>query len=99
MLPCGQVSTAANRPSAERSRGTSGVPAQLLIALGWVTLRLLWLVVSSIALLTVYWLARSANEGTHPAWLWLLALGLTVGLPLLIAVWKHYETPKKIKMA
>jgi len=75
------------------------VPALLLIALGWVTLSLLSLVVSSIALLTVYSLARSANEGTHPAWLWLLALGLTVGLPLLIAVWKHYETPKKIKMA
>ncbi|HLT36747.1 MAG TPA: retropepsin-like aspartic protease [Enhygromyxa sp.] len=93
------MSTAANRPSAERSRGTSDVPALLLIALGWVTLSLLSLVVSSIALLTVYSLARSANEGTHPAWLWLLALGLTVGLPLLIAVWKHYETPKKIKMA
>lgn len=71
----------------------------LLIALGWVTLSLLSLVVSSIAALTVYSLARSANDGTHPIWLWLLALVLTIGLPLVIAAWKHYRTPEKIKMA
>lgn len=87
----------ANRPSAERSRGTSDVPATLLIALGWVTLSLLSLAISLIALLTVYSLARAANEGTHAVWLWLLALALTVGLPLLIAAWKHSQTPKKIK--
>lgn len=69
----------------------------LLIALGWTTLSLLSLVISSIALLTVYSLARSANPGTHPAWLWLFGFALTIGLPLLIATWKHHQTPNKIK--
>ncbi|MFO7565344.1 MAG: retropepsin-like aspartic protease [Enhygromyxa sp.] len=69
----------------------------LLIALGWVTLSLLSLVISSIALLTVYSLARSANQGAHPAGLWMLGLALTVGLPLVIAAWKHHREPGKIK--
>jgi hypothetical protein len=69
----------------------------LLIALGWVTLGLLSLVISVIALLTVYSLARTANEGTHAIWLWLLAIALTIALPLLLAAWKHHQAPEKIK--
>ncbi len=75
------------------------MPATLLIALGWVMLSLLSLVVSVIALLTVYSLARSANQGTHAGWLWLLGLALTVGLPFVSAAWKHHDEPKKIKTA
>jgi clan AA aspartic protease (TIGR02281 family) len=75
------------------------VPATVLIALGWVMLSLLSLVISVITLLTVYSLARSANDGTHAIWSWLLALALTLGLPFLIAAWKHHEAPKKLRAA
>jgi hypothetical protein len=91
-----QVSTA-NRPSTERSRGSSDLSATLLIALGWVTLGLLSLTISVIALLTMYSLARSANQGAHAVWLWLLAIVLTIGFPLLVAAWKHGDAPKKIR--
>src|SRR5690606_2109218 len=30
-------------------------------------------------------------------WLWLLASGLCLGLPFLLAAWKHQQNPKKIK--
>lgn len=69
----------------------------LLIILGWLTLGLLSLAISLIALLTTYSLARSANPGTHAVWLWLVAIALTIGLPLLLAAWKHSQTPNKIK--
>ena len=69
----------------------------VLIVLGWVMLSLLSLAISSIAGLTVYSLARSANPATHPVWLWLLAIALCLGLPFLLAAWKHQRTPKKIK--
>ncbi len=73
------------------------MPVTLLIALGWVMLGLLSLLISFVALLTVYSLARSANQGTHAAWLWLLGVALTLGLPFVIAAWKHQRTPKKIR--
>jgi clan AA aspartic protease (TIGR02281 family) len=88
------VSEPSPRPTA------SGVPSTLhaiTVALGWVMLSLLSILVSAVALVTVFSLAHSANEGTHPAWLWVLAIGLTFGLPFLIAAWKHHEEPKKIK--
>ncbi|MCA9687070.1 MAG: hypothetical protein KC457_33195, partial [Myxococcales bacterium] len=47
----------------------------VLVALGWVMSSLLSLVVSTIALLTVFSLARAANGDAHVAWHWLLALG------------------------
>lgn len=71
----------------------------ILLALGWVMLSLISLVVSVVALITVFSLARSANEGTHVVWLWLLAVALTFGLPFVIAAWKHHDQPKQIKSA
>ncbi|MCA9699176.1 MAG: retroviral-like aspartic protease family protein [Myxococcales bacterium] len=69
----------------------------VLVALGWVMSSLLSLVVSTIALLTVFSLARAANADAHVAWHWLLALGLTFGLPFVIAAWKYLDQPKKIR--
>jgi clan AA aspartic protease (TIGR02281 family) len=68
-----------------------------LIALGWVMLSLLSILVSAVALVTVFSLARSANPRTHAAWLWLLAFGVTFGLPFMVAAWKHYELPRKVR--
>ena len=73
------------------------MPATLLIALGWVMLSLLSLVITMVTALTIYSLARSANEATHAVWLGLLALALTVGLPFLVAAWKHHHQPKRIR--
>lgn len=70
-----------------------------MVALGWVMLSLLSILVSAVALVTVFSLARSANPNTHSAWLWLLAIGLTFGLPFAIAAWKHHETPRKVREA
>lgn len=69
----------------------------VLIALGWVMLSLLSILVSAVALVTVFSLARSANPRTHAAWLWLLAFGVTFGLPFMVAAWKHYELPRKVR--
>ncbi|PRQ04079.1 hypothetical protein ENSA5_11270 [Enhygromyxa salina] len=68
-----------------------------MVALGWVVLSLLSVAVTVVALVTAFSLAHSANEGTHPAWLWLLAIALTFGLPFVIAAWKHHDRPKRIK--
>ncbi|MFV8751947.1 retropepsin-like aspartic protease family protein [Nannocystaceae bacterium ST9] len=69
----------------------------VLTALGWVLLSLLSLTVGLIALLTSFSLARAANEDAHLAWMWLLALGLTFGLPFVIAAWRHHDEPRKIR--
>jgi hypothetical protein len=69
----------------------------VMIALGWVMLSLLSILVSAVALVTVFSLARSANPTTHAAWLWLLAVGVTFGLPFMIAAWKHHELPRKVR--
>ncbi|WP_106093674.1 retropepsin-like aspartic protease family protein [Enhygromyxa salina] len=71
----------------------------VVAGLGWVLLGLISLVVTVVTLLTVFSLARSANEDWHPTWGWLLALALTLGLPLALAAWKHHEQPKHIKLA
>lgn len=62
-------------------------------------LALLSLVISSIAALTSYSLARSANEQAHSAWLWLFAIALSVGAPLLLAAWKHSRSARKRRLA
>jgi len=67
------------------------------IALGWVIASLASIFVSFVAVLTVFSLARSANEDAHAAWLWLLAIGLTLGIPVAIATWKHFEQPRSIR--
>jgi len=72
-------------------------PATLLIVFGWVMLSLLSLVISSVAMLTVFALARSANDHAHSAWLWVFAIVLSLGLPLLIAAWKHHACAKRIR--
>ena len=69
----------------------------VLIALGWVLLSLLSLTVGLIALLTSFSLAHAANEDAHLAWMWVLALGLTFGLPFVIAAWRHHDEPRKIR--
>jgi hypothetical protein len=70
-----------------------------MVALGWVMLSLLSILVSAVALVTVFSLAHSANPSTHSGWLWLLAVVLTFGLPFVIAAWKHHEVPRKIREA
>lgn len=70
-----------------------------MAALGWVMLSLLSIVVSGVALVTVFSLAHNTNADTHPGWLWLMAVVLTFGLPFVIAAWKHHEAPRKIKEA
>lgn len=76
----------------------SDVSATLLIVIGWVMLSLLSLAITVVAALTLYSLARSANQATHAAWLWLLAIALTLGLPFLLAAWKHHAAPKQIRV-
>lgn len=69
----------------------------MFAALGWVLLSLLSLTIGLIALLTSFSLARAANHDAHVVWMWVLALGLTFGLPFVIAAWGHHAEPRKIK--
>jgi hypothetical protein len=62
-------------------------------------LSLVSIVVTAVALITVFSLSRSANAGAHPAPLWLLAIVVTFLLPFAIAAWKHVDQPKRIKAA
>ena len=77
--------------------GVQSTIRSVTVGLGWVMLSLVSLIVSVVALITVFSLAHSANEGTHPAWLWLLAVALSFGVPFVIAAWKHHAEPKQIK--
>lgn len=85
---------------------TLATATSVLTALGWVLLSLLSLAVGLVALLASFSLAHAANEGARLVWLWLLALGLTFGLPFVIAVWhhgpygpegRHHDAPRRIR--
>ncbi|WP_052546517.1 retropepsin-like aspartic protease family protein [Enhygromyxa salina] len=86
-------------PPTQRNASPDSTLDTVVAALGWVMLSLVSLAITVVALLTMFSLSRIANQGWHATWLWLLALVLTLGLPLALAAWKHHAQPKRIKVA
>lgn len=73
-------------------------------ALLWVLLAMGSLAASLVALWVVLSLAKSAiaREAAVLAdgpWIWLVAIVATIGLPLLLALWKHHGDPRRLSRA
>jgi len=66
------------------------------LALVWVLLSLISLSTVALATLVVLALGRHAHDQASAVWLWVLALFLTLGMPLVLAAWKHAEDPRRI---
>ncbi|HWB81404.1 MAG TPA: aspartyl protease family protein [Nannocystaceae bacterium] len=73
-------------------------------ALLWVLLAMGSLAASLVALWVVLSLAKSAIARDAAVladgpWIWLIAIVATIGLPLLLALWKHHGDPRRLSRA